>query len=155
MATEATKYTCVVCLDDFEATQPARTCSPRCRKRYQRYRQNGGEELPYRVVAVTPRHTDVTPTPPSHEQAALSNEQMELLRQLVTDMATLKTFMLAILGGDGLADQKKSEVLASIVVNHVQNIDPPKAKLLEETPEQVAKRERETVKNTVAALEDF
>lgn len=154
MATEATKYTCVVCLNDFEATQPARTCSPRCRKRYQRYRQNGGEELPYRVVAVTPRHTDVTPDKTPDEQATLSNEQMELLRQLVTDMATIKAVMFAIAGGQPFGDQKKSDMVMRMMEDQLKNIDPPTVTFdpnREATPEEIARIRR----NTLSALDEF
>lgn len=120
------EYECVMCGNIREAKQPTRTCSPKCRKAYQRYIERGGEELDFRpigeiVTPVTPESFfGVTPTPPAHEQAVNSYEPPPGYKLIEEQMHDVFMHMLMTRATDGekKSNQSVTNQTAAMHINH-------------------------------------
>lgn len=134
------EYECVMCGTVKESDRPMRTCSPKCRKAYQRYKERGGEELDYCPLSRVSQH-GVT-TPPAHEQAESDDQDYvkvprELYELLLYRLATMDT-----------AEKKSDFVLGQ------PTFTPPTEKpVVREIPDE--ERIKRTAANTAAALDDF
>ena len=101
----------------------------------------------------TPDTSGVSHTPPSHGQAINDSENTELLRELVTEIGSLKSMLIALMGGQRLDDvQKKSDFTGATPIATERPIDPPVAKVVEVDE---SKRREISINNALAALEDF
>lgn len=142
------KYQCVRCGKIKETKQVMLTCSGSCRVAYHRYLKAGNAPLdPIRIDDDVTPATSVLQTPPAHHEAE-SDEQdyvkvpRELYELLLYRLATMDTA------------EKKSDFTPSQTT-----FTPPTEKLTAvvaaETPEMIERRKAESIKNTLASLDEF
>lgn len=143
------KYQCVRCGKIKETKQVMLTCSGSCRVAYHRYLKAGNAPLdPIRIDDdVTPDVTPTLQTAPAHEQAV--NDEQDYVK-VPRELYELLLYRLATMD----STEKKSDFAPSQTT-----FTPPTEKLTAmvavETPEMIERRKAESIKNTLASLEDF
>lgn len=131
-----------------------RTCSAACRNWYKRYRAAGNPEIEMIRIfdeSDTPDTPGVSHTPPSHRQAINDSENTELLRELVTEIGSLKSMLIALMGGQRLDDAQKKSDFAAGNQTFQKPIDTPVVTAVFNEEE----ARRRSIANTIAALDDF
>lgn len=156
------EYECVMCGNIREAKQPTRTCSPACRKAYERYRKRGGEELAVIEIGEAYTPTGVTgvtgvTTPPSHEQAEISAgdilKLLSAIEKLGSKMSHMEEILISVAAKQhGVEGEKKSDFAGATLPPPRITIDPSTVKVTEVDE---SKRREISINNAMAALDDF